>query len=332
MYSGMDKAKLKAYAKSLGFRLVGLANPDDLPSLDFYDWWLNQGFAAEMHYLKRQRSRRKSLSQLLPGIQSVIVCALPFPGPPPEASDQDLPEVNSEPNSEANRSGIPSGKVARYAVGEDYHFVIKAKLEKIAMKLDAEYSVPKKNRSLAYVDTGAIPERSLGVLAGIGWVGKNAMLIHPEEGSWLWLGEILTTVKFTPDIPQADRCGTCRRCIDTCPTNAIQEGTRTIDSRKCISYLTIEHRGEIPEKYHRAIGDWLLGCDICQDVCPWNQQSLRKGRKKSGAPIVEQIPLQDLLSMGNNEFNTRYKKRALSRPKLKGLQRNAKIIEKNQFE
>lgn len=330
----MNKAELKAFAKTQGFRLVGIADPDELPSLDFYDWWLDQGFAADMHFLRRQRSRRTSLRNIHPNLQSVIVCALPFPGSksqvnsaPEESSEKD---IGSEAKSEMTAlASSKLGKVAAYANGEDYHYVVREKLDAIVEKLDSAHNVAANQRSLAYVDTGAIPERSLGVLAGIGWIGKNSMLIHPEEGSWFWLGEILSSVRFEPDLPLPDRCGTCRRCIDACPTDAIIEGARTVDSRKCISYLTIEHKGDIPSHFHEPMGEWLLGCDICQDVCPWNQQSTRKARRQDGPPATERLPISELLTMQEPEFKKRFHRRAHTRPKLSGLQRNAKIVLEN---
>lgn len=319
-----SKSELFQFARSLGFRLVGIADPDDLPSLDRYDWWLNQGFAAEMHYLHRQRARRTSLRNLHPSVRSVVVCALPFPG---TNVDESTVLTNK---SEGRASGAElRGKIARYAAGIDYHQVVGEKLEQIAQALDQSHGIPHSERSLAYVDTGAIPERSLAVLAGLGWIGKNAMLIHPEEGSWFWLGEILTSIRFEPDIPQADRCGTCRRCLDACPTDAILENERMIDSRKCLSYLTIEHRGPIPAEQAPAFQEWLLGCDICQEVCPWNAQSERKARKHEGAPRLETESVQSILAMNAEQFQKRFKDRAHARPKLIGLQRNADLLQKN---
>lgn len=327
----LSKSEIKSFAQELGFQLVGVADPQDLPRLDFYDWWLNQGFAAEMHYMHRQRSRRTTLKNIHPEVESVIVCALPFPGVSTIVETNEETNLTPQPKSksESQSKFKLKGKVARYAVGEDYHFHVKEKLEKLVQKIDTSFGFKEESRSLAYVDTGAIPERSLGVLGGIGWIGKNSMLIHPEAGSWFWLGEILTKAKLSPDTPLPDRCGTCRRCLDACPTDAILEGVRTVDSRKCISYLTIEHRGEIPDKYQEAIGDWILGCDICQEVCPWNEQSLKKGRKDSGAPKLEQIPLREIFELNNKSFKQKFSRKAHLRPKLIGLQRNARIARKN---
>ena len=152
------------------------------------------------------------------------------------------------------------------------------------------------------------------------------MLIHPEEGSWFWIGEVITRAELIPDSPMADRCGKCRACIDACPTQAIFEGIRAIDSRRCLSYLNIENRGTIPKEFETKMDSWVLGCDICQEVCPWNQQTLRTGRKEIGAPPVELVSLDEIMNMTPEQFQHKYKKRAVSRPKLVGLKRNARAV------
>lgn len=302
----------KDKAKSLGFALCGITGALPRGQTEFYEWWVDQGFAAGMHYLKTQKKRRKSVEEILPGARSVLVCAMRFPGGPP-----------SEPADLADRA---YGKVARYALHEDYHNTILPLLEQLALALDGAGGV---SGSLAYVDTGALSERAFAAEAGLGWVGKNSLLIHPEEGSWFWLGEVITRAALTPDSPVADHCGKCRRCIDACPTGAIFEDIRAIDSRKCLPYWNIEHRGPIPENLRKPMGNWLLGCDICQEVCPWNAQASRKGRREIGAPPVEYIAADDLLTMSKEEFKASYKGRALARAKLEGLQRNAAIVKEN---
>ena len=304
------------YAKSLGFAAVGISAAAVEENLSFYDWWLAQGYAADMQYLEKQRERRKSLANLLPGVKSVVVCLLPFPG---KDSAQNVEKTKEQ----------KYGKVARYAVAEDYHFVLKEKLE--ALKDYIHNLFPQENtKSLSYVDTGAFSERNLAAQAGLGWIGKNAMLIHPQYGSWFWLGEILTTA--TLEINQkalTDHCGTCNKCIEACPTDAIIKDKRAIDSQKCIAYWNIEHRGAIPEIFQHAIKDWLLGCDICQEVCPWNKHSLKHGRKILGEPMQTCLSLKDVKEMNTDTYKKLYKNTALSRPKLEGLQRNAAIVEKN---
>jgi len=305
-------AFVKSKAESLGFALCGVTGALPRKQREFYNWWVDQGFGAGMHYLKTQKGRRRHVKALLPSAQSVIVCAMRFPGGPP-----------GEPSDLGKRA---YGKVARYALHEDYHEKILPLLEQLALSLDGAAGV---TGSLAYVDTGALSERAFAGEAGVGWVGKNSLLIHPEEGSWLWLGEVITAAKLAPDSPIADHCGKCRKCIDACPTGAIFDGIRAVDSRKCLSYWNIEHRGKIPEELHQPMGDWLLGCDICQEVCPWNSHSLKKGRADIGAPPLEYVAADDLLSLTKEDFTTRYKGRAVSRAKLEGLQRNAAIVKKN---
>ena len=296
---------IKREALRLGFQLCGISGKLSAKNSEFYEWWVNQGFGADMHFLKTQKKRRRDISEVLPGAKSVIVCALRFPGGPERLAKAD------------------EGKLARYAAGEDYHNRLLPLLSSLAKFTDQKCN---SEGSLAYVDTGPIGERAFAAQAGIGWIGKNAMLIHPEEGSWFWIGEVITRAALTPDSPMADRCGKCRACIDACPTQAIFEGIRAIDSRRCLSYLNIENRGTIPKEFETKMGSWVLGCDICQEVCPWNQQTLRTGRKEIGAPPVELVSLEEIMNMTPEQFQHKYKKRAVSRPKLVGLKRNAKAV------
>lgn len=308
----MSSSLVKQKALALGFHLCGVTGLLSRRNTEFHEWWVDQGFGAGMNFLRTQRERRKSLQEILPGAQAAVVVALRFPGAP-----DPLPE---------DFSTRAYGKIARYALHDDYHGRLLPLLEQLAKYIDTELNV---EGSLAYVDTGAVSERALAEAAGIGWIGKNAMLIHPEEGSWFWLGEVITRAALEPDAPLADRCGTCRRCLDACPTGAILEDLRAVDSRKCLAYLNIEHRGPIPAEFHKPMGDWLLGCDICQEVCPWNGQALRKARAGDGAPPVEYVPVDEILALTPEEFRARYKHRAVERARLAGLQRNAAIVKKN---
>jgi epoxyqueuosine reductase len=304
--------KIKEKAFSLGFARVGICGESPQRDKEFYDWWTQQGFAADMHFLKQQRPRRQRLSEILPGAQAAVVCLMQFPGAPPE---EFAPPAQNRTH----------GKIARYAIHEDYHNTIEPKLAELAKFIDEVAGA----KSLAYIDTGAIPERSLAREAGLGWIGKNAMLIHPEDGSWFWIGEIITTAALSPDRPITDHCGKCRKCIDACPTGAILEDLRAVDSRKCLAYLNIEHRGEIASEFHKPMGEWLLGCDICQEVCPWNNHALKHGRKDLGPPATEWIAVDEILSLSQEEFKARYRTRAHSRAKYAGLQRNAGIVKRN---
>ncbi|RZA06111.1 MAG: tRNA epoxyqueuosine(34) reductase QueG [Proteobacteria bacterium] len=305
-------AAVKAEAARLGFAITGISAPLKSGRSDFFDWWVDQGFGAGMFFLKRQKARRRDLNSILAGAKSVVVCAIRFPGPGPEGP----PPPPTE----------PTGKVARYVQAEDYHHEILPKLEALGRFID---QLAGTSESKAYVDTGAINERAYAAQGGVGWVGKNAMLIHPEEGSWLWLGEVVTRAELDPDRPMADHCGKCRRCLDACPTGAILEDLRAIDSRKCLSYWNIEHRGPIPKEFHKPMGEWLLGCDICQEVCPWNSHSLKKGRAGVGAPAPGRVTLRYIEELQDESFKAEFRNSAMSRPKLSGLKRNAEIVRGN---
>ena len=313
----MTPSELSAFAKAraseLGFALSGVSGPLARKETEFYDWWVDQGFGADMFFLKTQKARRKSIEQILPGARSVVVCALRFPGEGADGS-----------GAPADAGDRAYGKIARYALHEDYHGRLFPLLETLAREIDARAGT---SGSLAYVDTGAISERAFAQAAGLGWVGKNSLLLNQQEGSWFWLGEVITRAELAVDSPVADRCGTCRRCIDACPTGAIFEQIRAVDSRKCISYFNIEHRGPIPAHLQAPMGDWLLGCDICQEVCPWNGHAARQGAR--GMPPLEYVPVEEILALTPEEFRARYKSRAVSRAKYEGLRRNAAIVKKN---
>jgi epoxyqueuosine reductase len=298
-----------------------VAPPLQRRQVEFYEWWVDQGFGAGMFFLKTQKARRQTIEQVLPEARSVIVCALRFPGLP---ASEAAAGVGAEPPPDS--ASREYGKIARYALHEDYHARLLPKLTELAQFLDECAGT---EGSLAYVDTGPLSERAFARAAGLGWIGKNSLLINPEEGSWFWLGEVVTRAELAPDSPLADRCGTCRRCVEACPTGAILEELRAVDSRRCLSYWNIEHRGPIPEEFHRPMGDWLLGCDICQEVCPWNQHSLRRARAEEGPPPLEYVPLDEILTLDQETFRRKYKSRAVGRAKREGLVRNAEIIRKN---
>lgn len=306
-------AELSAFAKSkaasLGFSLCGITGPLPRRQTEFYDWWVSMGFGAGMQYLKRQRSRRKNIKALFPAARSVVVCAMRIPGAPP-----------SPPADLGKRA---YGKVARYAQNSDYHDRLLPLLQELGLALDNAAGT---KGAMAYVDTGPLSERALGARAGIGWVGKHSLLINREEGSWFWLGEVITAADLAHDAPGTDHCGKCRRCVDACPTGAILEDLHAVDSRKCLSYWNIEHRGPIPPEMHQRMGNWLVGCDICQEVCPWNAHSERLGRE---APQVEYLASDDLLALSPAQFEEAFRGKAAGRARLEGIQRNARIVKKN---
>lgn len=308
-------SELSAFAKeraaALGFTLCGVTGALPRGRTEFYDWWVSMGFHGDMNYLRQQKRRRASIEQILPGAKSVVICAMRIPAPAdPAAPPADL-------------GARPYGKVARYALHQDYHARLLPLLGQLAREIDERAGT---TRGHFYVDTGPVSERAFAAQAGLGWIGKHSLLINREEGSWMWLGEVITRAELAPDAPATDHCGKCRRCVDACPTGAIVEELRTVDARKCLSFWNIEHRGPIPAELHKPMGNWLLGCDICQEVCPWNAQSARQGR---GSPEVEYVDADELLALTHEQFEERFRGRAIERARLEGLQRNARIVKKN---
>ncbi len=264
---GALEQRIRDEARALGFSLVGITGPGPSSHLTFYRRWLEAGRHGDMGYLAREDAvaRRGDLRGTMAGVRSVVVVADAY-------FQEDEPGVPDDPSL---------GVIARYARGRDYHKVVKKKLLRL---LDAarEAAAPASLEGRAYVDTGPILERELGRRAGVGWFGKNTMLIHPRKGSHFFLGCLLLDVALEPDPPfEADHCGTCRRCLDACPTGALlgrnEDGAPVMDARRCISYLTIEHRGPIPEELRPLMGNRVYGCDICQEVCPWNGEKFGVG-------------------------------------------------------
>src|SRR5438552_10024170 len=293
----MDAARVKAKAIELGFDLCGIAPADSFPELTFLDEWLARGYAGEMAYMSRSADRRADVRNVVPGARSVIVTGTIYatdqvrlkPDPTDDAgrkqaASQDRPESGEQHRKQAasqdrpesgeqHRWGPPSGGpsdavIARYARGDDYHDLLKGRLEALLEWMRAECPEPFDAR--AYVDTGPVQERAYAQYAGLGWIGKNTCLINAEHGSWLFLAEIITTLSLEPDTQALEQCGSCRRCLDACPTGALVD-SGVLDSTRCISYLTIELRGAIPDQYRSALGNHVYGCDICQDGCPHNQ-------------------------------------------------------------
>ncbi len=260
MFESLTQA-VKAEAYRLGFRLVGVTTPDPPPHLAVFENWLSEGKHGEMAYLAepRSRERRGDPRQILPQCQSILVLGMPYP---------------------ASLAGPVKGKgvvgqMASYAMGMDYHEVIPPRLKALVLFMECQTGKEIPNRW--YTDTGPVMERDLAQRAGLGWIGKNTCLIHPAEGSYFFLSEILLGIELVVDAPfLADRCGTCTRCLEACPTGCIMPD-RTLDARRCISYLTIELKGSIPPALRPLIGEWAFGCDVCQQVCPWNRRAaLRK--------------------------------------------------------
>lgn len=304
--------QIKAWAREIGFDRCGIAPATRLPRGDYLRAWLASGRAGSMDYLHRYFEQRTNPDKLLPGGRSVIVVALnyhqPRPDPPPDESR--------------------CGRVASYAWGDDYHKVMKRKLFELADRMRSAWGEGIETR--ACVDTAPLLEREAAAAAGVGWIGKNTMVLHPELGSYFFLGEILTTLAIEPDEPVADHCGTCTACLDACPTDAFPAAYE-MDASRCISYLTIEHRGEVPEELKSQMGDWVFGCDICQEVCPHNRKAPETTEPRFAVRPPGPTPkLDEIASWTEDEYRRVMQGHAGKRAKLDMWQRNAAIARENQ--
>ncbi len=308
--------RIKDEARALGFDAVGVAPVTPSDYGDFYEAWLAAGYAGEMAYLARRDAvaKRRDPRLILPAARSVVVVALNYYQGPQKSM---APEDGQR------------GRVARYAWGDDYHDLMWARLDQLAAFIAMQVGQPVAHRR--YVDTGPLLERELAVRAGLGWFGKNTMLINPKLGSWLLLGELLLDLELAYDPPfRGDHCGTCTRCIAACPTACILPD-RTLDASRCISYLTIEYRGEeIPQALRPYLGDWVFGCDVCQEVCPWNRFAQPTDepafRPRPGMPALE---LDELMGLDDEGFRRRFNGSPLERAKRRGLRRNAAAVLEN---
>ncbi len=314
------RERIRVAALDLGFASVGFAPAEPPAHAEAYLAWLRAGHHADMRWMAREDSVRRRLDprEALPECRTLIVVTLAHPDDPPD----------SRPSGDGIETADPAHRsdaiVARYARGRDYHDVFEEKLaalETVVREIDAG-AVCK-----PYVDYGPVLERDHAQRAGLGWIGKNTLLIDPRLGSWLLLGELLTTLALPPDDPfLPDRCGSCTRCMEACPTGAIV-AERVVDSRLCISWLTIENRGPIPAELREALGNRVFGCDICQEVCPWNRDpaltdrsSLEPGRPVAPSTLAEWVEL--LLPMDETAFRERFRGTALARPGRDGMLRN----------
>jgi epoxyqueuosine reductase len=304
---------IKEKAYQMGFSLVGITDCEPLPHGEVFTSWLEQSRHGQMAYLNTLRSRqsRANPSLLLDGCQSVLVLGTRYPTP-----------ISGEENAQVKKR--PLGKLAAYAWGADYHDFLTKRLKSLVSFIEAQLGRPIPNRW--YTDTGPILERELAQRAGLGWIGKNTCLISPGKGSYFVLAEILLGVALEPDQPfTADRCGSCRRCIQACPTGCILPD-RTLDARHCISYLTIELKGAIPEKLRPFMGNWVFGCDVCQLVCPWNRFSEVKTDPAFDNLLVK--PAADLLEeirFTSQTFNQKYQHSPIKRSKRRGYLRNVAV-------
>jgi epoxyqueuosine reductase len=300
----LASAAIKAKARDLGFDLCGIAPVDNHPELAFLREWLDRGYAGEMGWMERSADRRADVRRVVPGARSVIVTGTIY--------NSDRPYSSEQPDGTAILS--------RYAWGDDYHAVLLRRMEALLAWMRAESPAPFEAR--AYVDTGPVQERVYAQYAGLGWIGKNTCLINAEVGSWLFLAEIICTLVLDPDTQGLEQCGSCTRCLDACPTGALVEGG-VLDSTRCISYLTIELRSSIPETLRPSLGRHVYGCDICQEVCPYNRpapvSSDAAWQPRRGLDLPS---LVELWRTPDAELRRLTRESAMTRAKLTGLRRN----------
>jgi epoxyqueuosine reductase len=292
---------VKARALEIGFDRVAVGPAGPAEHAGRFDAWLDAGYAGGMDYLARTRDARQDPERLLPGCRSVVALALAY-GP---------------------REDDPSWRpVSRYARGRDYHDLMRPRLAAVVDYLREAGGSAIASR--AAVDTSAVLERDLAARAGLGWIGKNTNLIAVGGGSYFFIGIVLTTAALLPDGPATDHCGTCTACLDACPTQAFV-GPWVLDARRCLAYLTIEHRGDVADDWKPEMRDWLFGCDVCQEVCPWNRKA-PPAREPALAPSAPLPSLEAFLEMDEAAFRARFRGSAMSRAKRAGLARNAALV------
>jgi epoxyqueuosine reductase len=307
---------VKRAAQQAGFELAGIAPATESPELQIFPEWIAAGRAGEMKYMEARDERgslkRASLSCVAPWARSVVVCAINY---------------NTEYPYSTERHDPSHGWISRYAWSrQDYHEAVLRRLERVEAALhEAVIKSEPQLITRSYVDTGPIVERVFAKYAGVGWIGKNTCIINQKIGSWLFLGVILTSLELAPDLPAPDRCGTCTRCIEACPTDAILAPYQ-LDANRCISYLTIEKRGSIPEELRAGMGRHVFGCDICQDVCPWNRKAPATAAPEFSARDGLVNPALDWLAeMSAEEFRETFRGSPIRRTKRSGLRRNTVI-------
>jgi epoxyqueuosine reductase len=306
--------RIKAFAAELGFDRCGIAAAGNVDPDDRFDAWLDAGFNADMEWMARNRDVRKDIRLLLPGARSVVVVARNYYAPRPDVSDT---------------AGVYHGRVSRYAWGLDYHRIMREPMKRLAARIQELGGAGNGAVCAISVDSGRVLEKFWAAHAGVGWIGRNSVVNVPGIGSFVFLGVVATTIELAPDVPMESKCGSCRLCIDSCPTRAITE-CQGVDARRCLSYLTVEKRGDIPSEYHRALGNRVFGCDTCQEACPYN----------SAPPVTDEpgfLPrmdqanpeLRELSVIDDAEFLQRFSGTAILRAKPDGIRRNARIARKN---
>lgn len=299
---------IKEQAHALGFELAGFAAATPADGFDRLRAWLDQGHAGEMAYMHHQAEARRHPASILPDVRGIVMVGMNYK--PAEA----IPVPSDQ----------PAGRVARYARGADYHDVLRDRLDQLLAWLQARRH---DCRGRGVVDTAPLLERDFARRAGLGWFGKNTMLLDKRLGSYFFLGALLTNLELQPDPPhEASHCGTCTACLDACPTQAFV-APGVLDSRRCISYLTIELRGPVPEEMRPGLGDWVFGCDVCQEVCPWNRKAPAATEPAFAARAdLEPVDPAELLGLSEEAFRQRFRGTALMRAKRRGLLRNAALV------
>ena len=306
----MVRLPIERLARECGFELAGVAPAEPSPGFAHYEDWLRRGLAGTMGYLAGRRAAlRQDVRSLLPSARSVICVGKLYNTRTP------LSTGFREPGR---------GWISRYAWGEDYHDVVRSGLERLRAALGDGFE------HRICVDTAPVLERALAYRAGLGWLGRNTCLINQRQGSWFFLGELIVSLELEPGVPPPDRCGACRRCIDACPTQALveREGRWELDARRCISYLTIEFRGEIPAELQGPTGRHVFGCDICQDVCPWNRKA-PVTHDPAFQPRNFAPPLEELAALSEEKFRAKFRGTPLWRAKHEGLRRNVAAALRN---
>ncbi|PZO40027.1 MAG: tRNA epoxyqueuosine(34) reductase QueG [Pseudanabaena frigida] len=306
------KSAIAQKALELGFSKVGFAKAESGIEADRLREWLSLGYQADMDWMTNPK--RQDISQIMAGVKTVICVALNYYTPHQHSRDRDV------------------GKISRYGWGRDYHKVLTKKLKALATWLESLGNHPsEKIQARYYVDTGPIAEKAFAQRAGIGWIGKHSNVITRDYGSWLFLGEILTNLELEPDRPHTDHCGTCTRCIDACPTGAIAQPF-VVDANRCIAYHTIENKAEqIPEAIAKNLQNWVAGCDICQDICPWNQRFAQETLESDFQPFPHNVDpkLDNLAKMTEETWDRNFTGSALRRIKRDRWHRNAKTARPN---
>lgn len=310
--------RVKAAAAAIGFDLCGIAEAGPVKHGDFLDEWLAKGNAGTMTYLHRHQASRIDVRAWLPWAKSVIVVALNYRQTEPHDHDPAQSTI-CNPQSVIK----PHGRVAMYAWGEDYHVVVREKLDALVARMREILDEPFEAR--VCVDMSAIIEREMAAASGIGWIGKNTLILHASLGSFFFLGEIITDLALAPDTPEPDHCGTCTCCLDACPSGALTE-PHVMDARRCIAYLTIEHRGDIHPDLAAKMDNWVFGCDICQSVCPFNTRGPETAEPRFwDSKDAATLPLDDILSWDEAAYRVQVKGKATARAKLHSWKRNAEI-------